>query len=291
MQAGGRRFESDPLHVRVAVVGHVEWVEFIRVPHLPTAGEIVHAQHAWEEAAGGGAVAAVQLAKLSGDATFFTALADSQLGHRARDVLERKGLKIRSAFRDSFQRRAVTHIDDRGERTITVVGDRMNPNAEDPLDWDELAEMDAVYFTGGDVGALQAAREARVLVATSRILPLLAEAHVQLDVVIGSGADPSERYERGDIDPVPILAVRTEGARGGTYELVDGTTGWWSPTPPLGPIRDAYGCGDSFAAGLAFSLAQGTRVGDALEFAASCGAAVLSGDGPYEGQLRLVDAG
>ena len=28
---------------RVAVVGHVEWVEFARVPRLPAAGEIVHA--------------------------------------------------------------------------------------------------------------------------------------------------------------------------------------------------------------------------------------------------------
>jgi hypothetical protein len=28
--------------LRLAVVGHVEWAEFLRVPTLPTAGDIVH---------------------------------------------------------------------------------------------------------------------------------------------------------------------------------------------------------------------------------------------------------
>ena len=54
--------------MRLAVVGHVEWVEFLSVPHLPAAGEIVHATDSWAEPGGGGAVAAVQLAKLGGAA-------------------------------------------------------------------------------------------------------------------------------------------------------------------------------------------------------------------------------
>ena len=52
------------VHARVAVVGHVEWVDFAVVPRLPRPGEILHAREHWEEAAGGGAVAAVQMAKL-----------------------------------------------------------------------------------------------------------------------------------------------------------------------------------------------------------------------------------
>ncbi len=70
--------------MRVAVVGHVEWIEFARVERVPRPGEIVHASATWEEPGGGGAVAAVQLAKLAGEATFFTALGDDELvlGHR-----------------------------------------------------------------------------------------------------------------------------------------------------------------------------------------------------------------
>ena len=68
------------LRARVGVVGHVEWVEFAIVPRLPRPGEILHVPEFWDEAAGGGAVAAVQMAKLTGSALFFTALARDDLG-------------------------------------------------------------------------------------------------------------------------------------------------------------------------------------------------------------------
>ena len=55
--------------MRAAVVGHVEWVEFVRGDHVPAAGEIVHATDSFEEPAGGGAVAAAQLARMAGSAT------------------------------------------------------------------------------------------------------------------------------------------------------------------------------------------------------------------------------
>src|SRR3954464_12063450 len=78
--------------LRLAVVGHVEWAEFLRVPRLPRGGEITHVTDRWETPAGGGAVTAVQLARLAGHATLFTALGDDELGHRASDQLERLGL-------------------------------------------------------------------------------------------------------------------------------------------------------------------------------------------------------
>ena len=33
--------------MRVAVVGHVEWIEFGRVDHVPPPGEIVHVWEDW----------------------------------------------------------------------------------------------------------------------------------------------------------------------------------------------------------------------------------------------------
>ena len=53
---------------RVAVVGHVEWGDFAVVDHVPTPGEIEHADATFAVVAGGGSVAAVQLAKLAGAA-------------------------------------------------------------------------------------------------------------------------------------------------------------------------------------------------------------------------------
>ena len=80
------------------------------------------------------------------------------------------------------------------------------------------------------------------------------------------------------------------GEGGGRYTTADGATGRWEATPPPGPTIDAYGCGDSFAAGLAFGLARGLSLDDALHLAARCGAHCLAGRGPYATQLELETA-
>jgi len=270
--------------MRVAVVGHVEWVEFLRVPAVPQPGEIVHVSEAWAEPAGGGAVAAVQLCKLAGGADFFTALGDDEIGRRAEQQFAALGLRLHVAWRDEPQRRAVTFVDGGGERTIVVIGDRIVAAGADPLPWEELAQMDGVYFTGGDVAALRAARSAAVLTATPRAMETLREAHVELDALVGSAHDAGEPYAPGDIEPPPKLYVATAGGAGGTM-----APGGPFPAAPLpGPVVDTYGAGDSFAAGLTYGLATGMGSADAVALAASCGAAALTGRGAFTGQLELA---
>ncbi|MEX1142536.1 MAG: PfkB family carbohydrate kinase [Thermoleophilaceae bacterium] len=273
--------------MRVAVVGHVEWIELARVPAVPATGAIVHASETWAEPGGGGAVAAVQLAKLAGDALFLTALGDDELGHRAHDALRALGVRVEVAWRPVPQRRAFVHVDDGGERTITVIGDRLGPHGDDALPWDELADVDAVYFTAGDTAAARRSRAARVMTATARALASLAPSGVELDALLASVADPGERYERGDLEPEPRLIVRTAGAAGGGWERPSGERGEWDASPPPGPPVDAYGCGDSFAAGLTWALGTGMQPADAAEVAARCGAACLTGRGPYSAQLTF----
>jgi ribokinase len=272
--------------MRVAVVGHVEWVEFARVGRMPAAGEIVHALEAWEEPGGGGAVAAVQLARLAGNCLFLTALGDDELGRRAKSGLEELGVTVEAAWRPEAQRRAFVHLDSVGERTITVIGERLGPGGNDPLPWGELDGCDAVYFTAGDDKALRAARVARVLVASVRAKGTLAEAGVQVDLLVASSADEGERYESGEIEPPPRLLVKTAGSAGGSLVSADGDEIGWEAAPVSAPPVDAYGAGDSFAAGLTFGLAEGRTPAEALKLAARCGAACVTGRGPYEGQLR-----
>jgi ribokinase len=197
--------------MRAAVVGHVEWCEFAEVPHVPAPGEIVHATRVFEEPGGGGAVAAVQLKKLAGSATLFTAFGDDEVGHRSHAELVELGLDVEGGFRPETQRRAFVHLDEPGERTITVLGPRLGPRGADPLAWEKLDEVDAVYLTAGDVEAVKQARRARVLVATPRGLDTLADAHVELDALVSSGRDPGELYSPGDLDPEPRVVVRTLG--------------------------------------------------------------------------------
>ncbi len=268
--------------MNVAVVGHVEWVEFARVEEMPRPGDVVHSLESWEEPAGGGAVAAVQLANLNGTARLFTALGDDELGRRSRVELEKRGVTVHSATGGEPQRRAFTHIDGHGERTITVIGQKLLPSGENgDLPWEELARCDAVYFVSGDVAALRAARHARVLVATARELTTLRRGAELLDVLVASARDPGERFEPGDLDPPPRTVVTTSGSLGG----------WVNPGGPFraaplpGPVEDAYGCGDCFAAGLTYALGAGRSMEDAVALGARCGAAVMTGRGPYAGQL------
>ena len=268
--------------MNLAVVGHVEWVEFARVDHVPTAGEIVRAIETWQEPGGAGAVASVQLANLNGSARLFTSLGDDGLGRRAAEELAARGVTVHAASAGEPQRRAFTYIDERGERTITVLGRKRFPSGEDPsLPWEELARCDGAYFVSGDVAAVRLARHARVLVATSRELATLQRAGEELDVLVGSGEDPAERYEPGALDPPPHYVVTTSGSLGGWVR----PGGPFLAAPPPGPIQDTYGCGDCFAAGLLYALAEGHAMEKAVALGASCGAAVLTGRGAYEGQL------
>jgi ribokinase len=270
--------------VRAAVVGHVEWIEFLAVERVPRPGEIVGTLESWQEAGGGGSVAALQLSLLADSVVFFTSLGTDELGQRALGELSERGIEVHASLVETPQRRAVTYVDAVGERTITTIGPKIGPRGhDDSLPWHELARCDAVYFCAGDVDALVAARRGRVLCATARELGTLGRGSVELDVLVGSGKDEAEMYRPGDLDPEPKLVVTTSGALGG----------WAQPGGPFtaAPLpesrSDAYGAGDCFAAGLAFALAAGLETQDALAFAARCGAGALAGPGVHAEAVSL----
>jgi ribokinase len=273
--------------LRVAVVGHVEWVRFARVPHMPQIGEIVHARDPFEEPAGGGAVAAVQLARLAGKCVLMSALGEDEHGRRSVERLGELGVEVRAARRAAPTRTATTLVDDAGERTIVTYGPRLEPLGSDTeLEWSRLADMDAIYFTAGDVGALRAARRARVLVASPRATDALGQG-VALDALVLSANDAIERGEAVTAEGETELVVSTEGARGGIYRERGGGSGSWTAAAASGAAVDSYGCGDSFAAGLTYGLGAGMRTPDALDVGARCGAVCLTGHGPYERQLTM----
>ncbi len=272
---------------RVAVVGHVEWVEFATVPHVPRAGEIVHADRTYALAAGGGAGAALGLLKLAGGATFLTALGDDALGDTAAAELTAKRLDVHATRRDDAPtRRCWTHVDRDGERAITVLGPRIAPRGADPLPWALLAGCDAVFFTAGDAAALRAARAARTLVLTRRALDTALAAQVPIDAIVSSTNDPGEQGDLSALLDPPAFVVATDGARGGRWTAADGTSGSWDAAPLPGPAVDSYGCGDAFAAGLTFGLAAGRGIQQAVELGGRCGAACLAGEGPDSWTLR-----
>lgn len=249
------------------MVGHNEWTEFVLVDALPGAGEIAHGRSAWAGPAGGGSVMAVQLARLAGECDYFTAFGDDELGRSSAVELAELGVTVHPQWFGST-RRAFTLVEPSGERTITTIGPKLRPRGRLPLEG-----YDAIFFVAGEPEALRSARAARFLAATPREVPTLVEGAVRLDLLVGSGTDPGERYNGGlDVD----LVVRTEGARGG----------WvgerrYEPAPLSSPAVDAYGAGDTFGATLCFALARGDELDEALAYAAREAAEVVGVRGPY----------
>lgn len=283
--------------MRVGVVGHVEWVDFVQVARLPHRGEILAAQDAFTRAAGGGGVAAVVLAELGAEVDFFCALGEDADGRAAARQLTERGVRVQVAWRPQPTRRAITLLED-GERTIVTIGERLEPRGSDPLDWDLLDGAAGVYFTAGDVGAFAQARRAPVLVASPRGRHALAGARDAAEAASRGARQVAEAASRGDIPERPIdalvysghdpdeaewakrlagrarLLVETQGHDGGIWFGAE--QGSWKPTPPPGPPHDAYGCGDSFAAGFTFGLAEGRSVAAAAAIGAERGARCLA---------------
>jgi ribokinase len=272
---------------RFAVVGHVEWIEFGVFSHVPEPGEIIDAREWFSEAAGSAAVVAVQLAKLSGDVDFFTALGDEERGRRAKARLEELGVRVHAARRDDMQRWAFVHLDDDGERTISVLGERHAPRGDDDLPWERLDGADAVFVSGGDHGAMEQARRAKLLVATPRAVETLRG--IRIDALVGSGKDRLEQVDPDTLDPPPELIITTAGKEGGTWQGGEQRRGEFKAAKLPGPMVDEYGAGDTFAGGFTYGLGAGYEVDAALEFAARAGAANLTGRGPYAGQLTAAD--
>ena len=168
-----------------------------------------------------------------------------------------------------------------------MLGARLVPLGSDPrCRGIGLATLDAVYFTGGDArGAARRAARGCWWRRRARWTCLLRPA-CELDVLVSSANDAGEAYRAGSFEPAPRYVVRTHGAEGGAWTGSDAATGTWKAAPVPAPPVDAYGCGDSFAAGLTYGMGAGLGIAGALELASRCGAACLTGRGPYAGQLE-----
>jgi ribokinase len=279
--------------VTLAVVGHVEWVDFVRAGRLPPPGAIADAADAWEAPAGGGAMAAYALRSLTGAATFFCAVGEDARAQATVSGLRAAGLDVHAAVHPGrAQRRTLTWLTDDHERTITTLAPPLDPRGEDALPWARLRDADGVVLFGGDAAVVRAGRAARTLVATARVAPALREAGVAVDALVGSASDPGERIDEELVAACrPRWIVETEGAAGGAWRAgpsepsASAASGRWSAAPLPGPPVDAFGCGDAFAAALMAGLATGRDVAGACALAARVGAALLCERAPGVGDL------
>ncbi len=266
--------------LRLAVIGHLEWVTFLSVKQFPQSGLIGHAKNSLEAPAGGGVVVAVELARLiNSRVDFFTAIGRDSHGENAIKKLTELGLNVHYVIRNEPTRKAISMVDSLGERAITVIGKRLQPNGYDDLPWNKLKNYDGVFITATDNEGLRRSRQANFLATTPRTgFKTLQAANIKIDALIGSGLDPDEHIPKHLLKPQPKLSISTEGALGGEVWPL----GRYEAFPLKQPIIDDYGCGDSFAAGVTAGMAAGWKIEQAISLGSFCGAKCTSFFGPYQ---------
>ena len=271
--------------MRLGLIGHVEHITLGRVQAIPAAGDIAHLRDPRTLAGGGGGIAFFQLARSPAELHLFTALGTDDAARFVEAQIAATRAKLHLARRDTPHTRDVVMIGPDGDRTIIVIGAPLHPRASDPLPWDLLAQLDAVYFTAEDPALLRLARRAKRLVVAARRKEAIAAAGIAPDVIVGSKADPREVATRADYAVPPVALVMTAGARGGSIETADGVVRFASP--PADASGGTYGAGDSFAGALTYYLAAGLDARESASRAAHHGAAVLSSLDPLAAQLPL----
>ena len=266
-------------NLRLAVVGHVEWVNFLSVDKLPSCGQISHGKSYLKLPSGGGAVSAIQMQKLTNKQVhFFTSLGKDHLGKLSKKLLEEYGLKVHVAWRDRPTREGISFLDKSGERSITVIGKRLEPKGKDNLPWDEIASFDGVFVSATDAMGLKLCRNSKILVATPRVgKDTFSSINFKLDALVGSYFDKEERMISDYLTDTSKLKILTAGKLG-SVALPGGTFA----TKDIGrDLVDSYGCGDSFAAGVTAGLACNLDIKKAINIGSYCGYKCAMHKGPY----------
>jgi len=258
---------------RVVIVGHVEWVTHA-LGEVPARGHIADLHDAFTEPAGGGGVAAVAAARLGAQVCLLTAFGDDPAAERSSSLLRGAGVDLAAVRRPTAQTPVLTITDVAGERTIMVVGDRLQARAADGIHEAALAGAAAAYYTGEDPALLAEVRaRVPILVVSARRRADLVAVGVTPDVLVGSLNDPDEDPRDLPHDLRPPWLVHTDGRNGGVIIAADGTRSRYLPASPPGDVIDTYGCGDTFAAALTVGLGRGLSVADAAAIGARAGAA------------------
>ena len=265
---------------KFAVIGHIEWINFIKVDQLPKPGLISHSKESLEYPAGGGSVIAKRLRELThSEVHFFTALGNDFYGKKCLNILQNMGIKLHVAWRDKPTRKGFSVIDSEGERSITIIGDRLAPTHKDNLDWNILNDMDGIFITAADKEIFKKSRIAKTLCTTPRVgLNIINESRIFLDGLIGSNLDPGEVFSLDELILKPKFVIKTEGENGGI--IFPG--GRYKAIENKEKKVDSYACGDSFAAGILYGLSSNWDIEESLNLAKIMGRDCSEHFGPYE---------
>ena len=258
---------------RFAVVGHVEWIEFARVSHVPEPGEIIDATRVVLRGRGRARRSSPSSSPSSpATSTSSPRSATTSAAAASQERLRSSACSVHAAPRDAASSAgasstSTTTASARSRSSASGIA----PHGDDDLPWERLDGADAVFVSGGDAARCAQARRARLLVATPR-------AAETLDGIAGSTRS-SERPRTGASRPRSISTRRPtswsrprarRAARGAARSGPPGTS-----RPPSCPARSSTPTAPATRSRPASPtrLGAGYAIDDALAFAARAGAA------------------
>ena len=209
-------------------------------------------------------MAALQVARLAGEAALFTALGGDELGARSLRELEADGVRVHTAVhRSRSAGPSRTSTRPASARSRCSARSSARAGATTPCrgtSWPGSTPSTSSAATSRRCGARGGRGCSSPRRASCR---RSGSAAVELDALVGSGEDEGERYHQGDLDP----RSSARGDDGRRARRLGAAGGPLHRRAAPGPVEDAYGCGDCFAAGLTYALAAGRSHVEAIAFA------------------------
>lgn len=268
---------------RVVVVGSMNMDLVVRVARLPTAGDTVLGDRLLTVAGGKGANQAVAAARLGADVLMIGRVGDDSFGSELVSGLRQDGVDTSGVAVDAGEPSGVALIvvDGAGENQITVapgangaVGDAEIARLRDGLTREDVLVMQLEIPLPAVHAAIGVAREAgaRVILNAAPSGALLHRQMPQVDVLIVNEGEAEELGGVALVESVGALVV-TLGAAGSTLYEKNRVT---QVEPHRVEAVDATAAGDAFVGAVAFALARGTSLFDAVRLGGAAGAAAAT---------------
>jgi ribokinase len=272
----------------------------MRVDRLPSPGETLLAKGYRVDFGGKGSNQAVACARLGAKVSFVAKIGRDNFGHMALGLYREEGINVDSVMQVPDEPTGIGFIivDAKGNNCITI-----DPGANDLLTAAEVSQCldtltsEAVVLTqleipvaaagaamsrGREKGAVTILNPAPVQTLPQTLLQLvdiLTPNQIEAKVLTGRSPDAAiepETVARELIHSGVKEVVMTLGEKGAL--MVTATSSLHIPAISVS-ATDTTGAGDCFNAGLAFALACGTRLEDAVRFAVVSGGLAVTREG------------
>lgn len=299
---------------RIIVVGSANQDYLVRVPRAPRPGETTMATGMIKQPGGKGANQAVSAARLGGDVHFVGAVGRDDDGARILRALQSDGASVDDVRIVDQQPTglALITVEEQGENSIVVVsGANATVTAERAsAAVTRLASPGAIVVVQGELprDVLSAAVRSATAAGARSIVNLAPYAEVDDDVL--ASADPLvlNETEAGELlgsevpDASAVTAslglllehaasvVVTLGGEGAVWGVRGGASGH-VPAEKVDHVVDTTGAGDAFVGAMAYSLAAGAALEEAVRLGARAGSFAIGGVGAQTSYARSADLG